>query len=92
MLAIDIKLAVLNELAKMRFTYSTAYKLMKLIENPENDDIRSSIFFTLLGIPNKTFYDVFKLSKRDREYIINSSNGDVVIYGINFAKISKKAA
>lgn len=92
MLAIDIKLAVLNELAKMRFTYSTAYKLMKSIENPENDDIRSSIFFTLLGIPNKTFYDVFKLSKRDREYIINSSNGDVVIYGINFAKISKKAA
>lgn len=88
----DIKLAVLNELARMKFTYSTAYYLMKYIEQPEFEDIHSSVFFAITGIPNRTFYEVFAKSRVSRSYLTPDENGDVLIYGITFAKIYKNAA
>lgn len=87
----DIKLATLQELSKMKFTYSTAYALMKRIESEEYADIRSSTFFALMGIPNKTFYDAFLKSKSDRAYLTASDTGNVILYGMNFAKVYKKA-
>lgn len=88
----DIKLAVLGELAKMKFTYSTAYYLMRLIDSPEYSGMRSTIFFTLMGIPNKTFYNVFIQSKKDISYIERDDGGNVLIYGIKFARLNKKIA
>ena len=90
-LSSEIKRAVLEELSKMKFTYSTAYALMKRIESEEYADIRSSTFFALMGIPNKTFYDAFLKSKSDRAYLTASDTGNVILYGMNFAKVYKKA-
>lgn len=91
MMVNDIKMAVLNELKKMKFTYSTAYRLMKLSEDPNNSDIGRMMFYSLMGIPNKTFYDVFIKSKNEISYIIEDNAGDVLVHGIKFKKVYKSA-
>lgn len=90
MIAQDIKLAVITELSRLKFSYSTAYRLMKLVEDQDYTNIRSSILFTLLGIPNKTFFDVFENSKRKISYLEEDSTGNTLLYGIKFTKLYKK--
>lgn len=89
-MAMDVKLAVLIELRKMKFSPNTAYYLMKKLEAPENAEIKTSVFYALMGIPNKTFYDIFIRSKKDLSYLKEDEAGDVLLYGIKFAKVYKK--
>lgn len=67
------------------FNYSTMYWLLISIESKEYSDIKKTIFNTLFGSPNLSFYNLIKQSATPISVLEPDRYGDISIYGIKYS-------
>ena len=81
---------VIEYIGNIDFSYNTTVYLLKTIEQPEYADIRRTVFNTLFGYPNSSFFDAISVAKEELPTIEPADDGNIEIYGEKYAKIYKK--
>ena len=77
-----------QKLANVKINSYTAYKLLLAIEEPENEDISRTLFYTLFSLPNQSFLDFIEAG-RTPVYVLREDptcSGSVIFYGLYFRK------
>lgn len=82
----EIRQESIDYIDNMRMSSATMRYLLIAIEKPENSDIARSIFFSLFGAPNKSFYALINESRTPIQVYVPSSDGEIEIYGRRFTK------
>lgn len=71
-------------IAGLRMNPSTMYRLLKAMEEEENRDISRSLFYTLFGSANASFYQLIRESEAAVCSLEPSPEGPITLYGIRF--------
>ncbi len=77
---------MVRRIAGLRMNPSTMYRLLKAMEEEENRDISRSLFYTLFGSSNASFYQLIRESEAAVCSLEPSPEGTVTLYGIRFQK------
>ncbi len=73
---------------KKKFNMSTAYRLLKAIEEPWNSDVSRTLFYLLFSVPNDSFLNLLSASCEPVSNLVECDSGDIEIYGYKFRKES----
>lgn len=84
MITAEIRQEAIDYVDNIKMSTATMRYLLVAIEKPANSDIARSIFFTLFGSPNKSFYSLIHESKEPIRTIIPYENGELDLYGRKF--------
>lgn len=88
-LTCELRQECINYINSLKFSYSTMYWLLYLIEQPDYSDIQKTLLSILLGSPNVSFFEVLKESSEEIETVSENIQGDLKIYDVNHIKITK---
>lgn len=84
-LAMTIQQECIDYIDKIRLTKSTMRYLLMQIEMPENAQLQRTLFHSLFGAPNKSFYELIMASAQSIDCLERTHfESDVCIYGIDF--------
>lgn len=84
-LAMTIQQECIDYIDKIRLTKSTMRYLLMQIEMPENAQLQRTLFHSLFGAPNKSFYELIMASAQSIDCLERTPfESDVCIYGIDF--------
>ncbi len=84
-----IKQDCVDHISDIKFSYSTMYWILLLIESKDYSDISKMLFSILFGAPNLSFFEVIQDSQDSIGTIYENSKGNITIYGVKHAKTYK---
>ncbi len=71
---------------KKKLSKSTAYRLLRAIEDPWNRDISRTLFYLLFSAPNDSFLELLSASEEAVSTLVEDSTGDIGIYMFRYRK------
>ena len=87
-IAAEIRQEAIEYVENIKMSSGTMRNLLVAIEKPCNSDISRSLFFTLFGTSNKSFYSLINESKEVISTLAPNPDGEVELYGRHFSYIS----
>lgn len=75
---------------KKKLNKSTAYRLLRAIEEPWNSDISRTLFYLLFSAPNDSFLELLNTSGDAVSALMEDTAGDIGIYGFRFRKYNPR--
>lgn len=82
----EIRQETIDYIDSIRMSTATMRYLLIAIEKPKNSDVSRSIFFSLFGTPNKSFYSLIHESRTPIEVLVPDPDGEMELYGKRFAR------
>lgn len=78
---------LIENLNNMKLNEHTLYRLITRLDQKENSDISSLLFFVLFNYENTTFTNIITELKKHTVILSKDSDGDIQIYGKKYKKI-----
>ena len=78
---------LIENLNNMKLNEHTLYRLITRLDQNENSDISSLLFFVLFNYENTTFTNIITELKKHTVILSKDSDGDIQIYGKKYKKI-----
>lgn len=86
-IAAEIRQETIDYIDNIKMSSATMRYLLIAIEKIENSDISRSIFFSLFGAPNKSFYTLIHESRTPIKILHEDPNGELTLYGKRFTYV-----